>query len=93
MGQDIKTFQNPSGAWEHVGSFSIELTSDAGRDCIPSSAEIKGDIVYVSAGSVKQVIGGIQFYSENSPFGWDYSAIKVIRDGDGNLLWVNYNYR
>ena len=91
--QNIKAFQNPSGYWEHDGAFSVELTPDTDKSVVPSSAEVQGDIVRVRHGRIKQTVGGIQLYSLESPFYWDYPRIKVIRDGDDNLLWVNYSYR
>ena len=91
--QNIKTFKNPSGYWEHNKAFSVELTPDADKSIAPSSAEVQGDIVRVRNGRIKQVMGGIQLYSEESSFYWGYPKIKVIRDGNGNLLWVNYHYR
>ena len=91
--QDVKDFKNPSVYWTHQGAFSVELASDADKSIVPSSAEIKDDIVYVSDGFIKQTKGGIQFYSIRSPFHWRYSDIKVIRDENGDLLWVNDRYR
>jgi hypothetical protein len=90
---DTKTFQNPSGYWEHDGAFSVELTSDADKSIVPPSAEVRGDTVHVRNGRIKQTMGGIQLYSEGSPFYWGYPRIKAIRNGNGGLLWVNYNYR
>jgi hypothetical protein len=93
VSQNIKTFQNPSGYWEHDGAFSVELTLDADKSIIPLTAEVRGNTVHVHNGRIKQTMGGIQLYSEGSPFYWGYPRIKVIRDGDGNLLWVNHDYR
>ena len=90
--QDIKTFRNPTGYWEYEGSFSVELTSDADKSIVPSSAEIRDNTVHVRHGRIKQTMGGIQLYSKDSPFYWGYPYIKVIRDGNRNLLWVNYKY-
>ena len=90
---NIKSFKNPSGYWEHEGSFSVELTPDADKSKVPLSVSVRGDIVHVHNGRVKQTMGGIQLYSNGSPFYWGYPRVKVIRDGNGNLLWVNYNYR
>jgi hypothetical protein len=91
--QDTKTFQNPSGYWEYDGAFSIELTPDADKSIVPPGAEVQGDIVRVHHGRIKQTMGGIQLYSEGRPFYWGYPRIKAIRDENGNLLWVNYDYR
>lgn len=91
--QDTKTFKNPSGYWEHNGAFSVELVGGADKSIIPSSAQIRGNTVVVQSGRIKQTIGGIQLYSQESPFYWGYPWIKVIRDSEGNLLWVNYNHR
>ncbi len=91
--QDIKVFRNPTGYWEYDGAFSVELTPDADKSIVPPSAEIRGDVVHVRHGRIKQTMGGIQLYSEGNPFYWGYPRIKVIRDGSGNLLWVNYNHR
>ena len=91
--QDIKTFQNPSGYWEHRGSFSVELTKGAKKNIVPTSAKVQGNIVHVKHGSVEQMMGAIQLYSLGYPFHWGYSQMKVIRDGSGNLLWVNWDYQ
>jgi hypothetical protein len=91
--QDTKTFQNPIGYWEHDGAFSVELTPDADKSIVPSTAEIQGDIVRVRNGRVKQTMGGIQLHSEGNQFYWGYPRIKAIRDGKDNLLWINNNYR
>ncbi len=90
--QDIKTFSNPSGFWEYIGPFSVELTRDANKSFAPSDAKIEGDIITFDSGRIVQSLGGIQLYSTKH-FTWGYKFIKVIRDGEGNLLWVNYNYR
>ncbi|MCH7641594.1 hypothetical protein IID22_05365 [Patescibacteria group bacterium] len=90
---DLNSFQNPTGYWEHHGAFSLELTTDADKIIIPSTADIDGNIVRVHHGRIKQVMGVIQFYSEGSLFYWGYPRIKVIRDGESNLLWVNNNHR
>jgi hypothetical protein len=91
--QDISTFKNPAGYWTHQGAFSVELIPDANKSIVPPSAEVEGDIVRVRAGRIKQSMGGTQLYSAGARFCFGYSYIKVIRDGSGNLLWVNYNYR
>ena len=90
--QDIKTFKNPSGYWGHRGSFTVELTPDTDKSIVPSGVEILGDIVRVKSGRIQQKMGGIQFYYRGTPFGWGYTKVKVIRDGSGNLLWVNWNF-
>ena len=93
VSQEIKDFKNPSGNWEHDGTFSVELVSGTDKSIVPPSAEVEGDTVRVRHGRIEQTIGGIQLYSYESPFYWGYPSIKVIRDGQGKLLWVNYNYR
>ena len=45
--EDIKTFRNPSGYWEHDGAFSVELTHDADKSIVPPSAEVQDNIVSV----------------------------------------------
>lgn len=93
VSQEIKDFQNPSGYWEHDGAFSVELVPEADKSIVPSSAEVEGDTVRVRHGRIKQTMGGIQLHSYESLFYWGYPRIKVIRNGQGKLLWVNYNYR
>lgn len=90
---DIENFRNPTGFWSHEGSFSVELIPDADTSIAPPSADVRGNTVHVRNGQVKQTMGGIQLHSQGSPFYWGYPSIKVIRDGEGNLLWVNYYYR
>jgi hypothetical protein len=65
--QDIKTFKNQTGYWEHDGAFSVELTPSADKSIVPPNAEIRVDTVHVRHGRIKQTIGGIQLYSEGSP--------------------------
>lgn len=91
--EDLKNFQNPVGYWQHSGPFSIELSPEANKSKVPASAKIDGNTVRVQDGHLKQTIGGIQLYSKESPFYWGYTHIQVIRDGSGNLLWVNHNYK
>ncbi len=93
LDQDLANFRNKSSYWEHDGAFSVELTPEADMGIVPSSAEIRGNTVHVRQGRIKQKMGAIQFHSVESPFYWGYKFIKVIRDGDGNLLWVNYDHR
>ena len=38
-------------------------------------------------------MGGIQFYSFKQPFSWGYKFIKAIKNGSGNLIWQNHDYR
>lgn len=89
--EDVKTFQNPFGAWKHDGAFSVELTDDADMSIAPSSTRIIGQTVHVDYGYVTQSMGGIQLSSKGNQFFWGYRFIKVIRDSSGNLLWVNSN--
>ncbi len=91
--QEIKDFQNPVEYWEYEGAFSVELVPGTDKKNAPRTAEVRGNIVRVPCGSIKQMSGAIQLYSQGSPFYWGYSCIKVIRDGHGGLLWVNYDYR
>lgn len=93
MVTSVKSFRNSTGYWNHKGAFSVELVDGTDTSIVPSSAEIRGNIVFVSKGSVKQTMGGIQLNSAGVDFYWSYSRMKVIRDGKGNLLWVNNNHR
>ncbi len=93
VSQEIKDFKNPLGCWEHNGAFSVELVPGTDKNNAPRSAEVRGNTVRVRNGRIKQMTGAIQLYSEERPFYWRYSCIKVIRDGCGVLLWVNYDYR
>ena len=93
MSQDIRTFKNPTGYWEHDGAFSVELVEDADTSIVPASATVQDNVVSVQHGRVKQTMGGIQLRSHEAPFYWGYNQMKCIRDGSGNLLWVNWNHR
>jgi hypothetical protein len=93
MSKDVKTFVNPVNGPRYQGSFSVELTDGAKTDFVPRSARISGNIVTIQDGSINQGMGGIQFQSESMSFAWGYTFIKLIRKGDGELLWVNNNYR
>ena len=86
-------FKNPTGYWEYQGSYSVVLTDYAATDNLPTGASVHGKTVSVSRGRIKQVMGGIQFYAYEQPFFWGYKFIKEVRDGNGNLIWQNYNYR
>ncbi len=87
--QEIENFENPQGCWEHNGAFSVELVHGADKSVVPFSAKVDGDTIRVRYGIIKQTMGGIQFYSCGSLFYWGYPSVKVIRDGQGKLLWVN----
>lgn len=88
--------KNPTGYWEHQGSYLVFLTDDAGMDYLPVGARLVGGAektVRVEHGRIKQVMGGIQFYAGEQPFAWGYKFIKKICDGMGNVIWQNYDYR
>ena len=55
--ENIKSFENPSGYWQHQGAFSVELTKDASMNFVPFSAIIDGQKVIVNEGRIKQVMG------------------------------------
>ena len=86
-------FNNPTGYWEHQGSYSVELVPGAAKSHLPPTARVSGNTVHVQTGRVKQSMGGIQFYSFEQPFSWGYKFIKAIKDGSGNLIWQNHDYR
>mgnify|MGYP003522527566 FL=1 len=93
MLKDTKTFVNPVRGPRYQGSFSIELVEGARVTHVPSSASISNNVITVTCGSVNQAMGGIQFYSELTPFSWGYNFIKCIRKDDGDLIWVNDRHR
>lgn len=93
MGTELQKFVNPRGYWSYEGGFSVELTNAADKTVAPKSVKFDGNTARISNGRIKQTIGGIQLHSEQEPFYWGYSFIKVIRDGTGTPLWVNYDYR
>ncbi len=92
MEDDLSSFVNPDGYWEHQGAFSVELTQRAGRAHVPATVRFEGNIAYVDTGRIKQTVGGIQLYSFEKPFFWPYDRMRVIRNKDGKLLWVNKDY-
>jgi len=85
--------KNPTGYWEHRGSYSVLLTDNASTDHLPSEASLMGRTVRVENGRIRQVMGGIQFYADGKPLYWGYKFIKEIRDGAGKLIWQNWDYR
>ena len=90
-------FINPTGFWDYSGDFSIELQIDTDTDFVPQgviAAPGNGKkLVFVKNGSIKQTMGGIQFYSNShEPFTWGYKFIRCIRKDDNSLLWVNSEY-
>lgn len=88
--KDIESFQNPTGDWSLGGPFSIELTDDhPDLVWLPASTEINGNVITVKIGFAEQSMGGIQFYSKAHPFSFSYRTIKAIRNGKGDLFWVN----
>jgi hypothetical protein len=94
--ENLAVFENPTGNWEHRGDFSVELVEGTETTHVPASESVmfKNGIAYVTSGKVQQCIGGIQMSTaEMQPFYWGYSSVKVIRDGNGKLLWVNHDFR
>lgn len=86
-------FNNPTGYWEYDGPFSVELVPDTPTDIVPKNgAAVKGNIVAIHHGRIKQTMGGIQLYAYEQPFYWSYSSIKAIRRPDGSLVWLNWNF-
>ena len=90
---DKGNFKNPAGYWEHQGAYTVELTDDAPTDHLPDQAVVEGRIVRVAVGRIKQVMGGIQFYCHEQPFSWGYKKIKTIKGSNGELIWINNQYR
>ena len=91
--EDIKTFKNPSDHWEHHGAFSVELVEGTDTRNAPWSAEVNGYTVTLRDGFIMQSPKGVQLTVNGQPFYWAYSDIKVISDGEGQLLWVNDDFR
>ncbi len=90
--QRLSDFVNPVGFWKYNGPYFVELAYEPNRNFVPAGVQIDGDTVSVPSGRVEQVIGGIQFYSRSLPFFATFKRVKAIRDGKGNLLWVNRGY-
>ncbi len=87
--------KNPTEYWsEYNGTFSIELTPGAPKHGVPKmGTTIEENIVYIRNGRVKKVLGGVQLCVYGQSFYYPYSMMKAIRNGDGNLLWQNNEYR
>lgn len=76
----------------YEGAYSIEISPRATKSHLPMrSVSVNGNMVSVPRGTVRQVMGGIQFYADGHPFSWGYNFIRCIRDSDGNVLWKNWN--
>ncbi len=75
----------------YQGPYTVEIWNGAKTEHVPSSAEVRENIVSVSVGTVQQVIGGIQFYSMGQPFSWGYYFIRKITGRNGEELWKNWN--
>lgn len=92
---NIKTFINPSDFLVHEGSFLIEFTDDADTNKVSNTdiAYIDGQILHVHDGQVEEYRGGIQCVLNEYEFNWGYQHIRCIKDGSGELLWVNDYYR
>ncbi len=91
--EDLQNFTNPTGYWEHKGAFTVELAKGAQLNHVPDTVSFNGNIAIIRHGRIKQSMGAIQMYSYEQPFYWNYDHIRIIRDGNGHPLWVNYNYR
>ena len=81
-------FKNPY-LLKHQGAFTVEIAHEDDVNCVPDTAKISDNIITVSHGRIEEVTGGIQFYALEKPFAWPCVAIRCIRDGNGELLWVN----
>lgn len=88
--QDIVTFVNPRGYWEYEGAYSAELTPDARWNLLVDipSIRIEGHTVHVPSGRAHTMMFGIQLWSLGEAFYFTETNVKVIRDGNGDLLWV-----
>ena len=87
--QDIKTFQNPTGFWDYAGAFSIELDSERSADMVIDRTLVTENKISVQSGEIHQSMGGIDFLFSGQTHHFGYRHLQIIRDGEGNLLWVN----
>lgn len=91
----VKFFQSSTYPSEHVGSYSVELIPHGGDGFEKPSpnAEVVGNAIHVTSGRFKHHSKGIQFYSEEHPFYWEYNRIKIICDENGKILWKNDHHK
>ena len=84
---------NPLETWEYGGSFTIELTDDADMTIVPEDERSEDWTVHISDGYIVHSEEGLKVFSKGRQLGWGFSHIKVIRSGNGELLWINNYYR
>lgn len=83
------------GYWMYAGTFSVELTEDAGLSFVPRVAGIvvEGRVIHIKRGRVTVGMGVAQMYLEGQPFcclGRHF--VREIRNGRGEFLWHNRRY-
>lgn len=96
MNTDKKTFTNPSGYWSYFGIYIVEVTDDCDKTIALKNPrnKVDGNKIIVPDGSLGQSIGGISMKdSMEHNFHWGYHWIKSISKENGDLIWVNNNYR
>lgn len=96
MNTDKKTFVNPTGYWSYFGTYIVELVDGADKSILQKNSKniINGNEVIVTDGSLGQSTRGISMRdSLNHAFNWGYIWIKSVRKPNGDLIWVNNNYR
>lgn len=90
-------FTNPVGNWSHQGAYSIEMVADVGvgilRRLMAARGQIDDQIATFEGGSIRQATGGIQFAGPSGTmYHIGYNPIRCIRNGDGELIWVNRSH-
>lgn len=89
MRRKLRFFTNPPGDWKHHGPHSIELV-DIPLMLIPAEeADIRGSTIFVHGGTISYTEQGFVSRFNQTTFHWREAQVKVVRDKEGNLHWVN----
>lgn len=90
------TFQNPTGYWEHTGTYTVKLIKSTDISDLPLGFDIDLNtmIVTVMNGRIIKSMGGIiQLHDRfGNSFYWGYKFLIEIRDGQGKIIWQNRNH-
>jgi len=82
-----QTFQDLSDSLLYEGAFSLELTHDTDMIVGIEGTCLKGKVISVYWGRVKQIMDFVELYFSGQFFCLERSQIRDVRDYNGNLLF------
>ncbi len=92
---DPRKFQNDTKAFNHHGEFTIELTDDASREVSAAAkhqVRFEGNTAHIT-GTISNPawanLGQRLTFQAGDDMGWPWAQVKLVRFGDGRLMWVN----